>query len=228
MNVIQADHSLWKIVFGFMLVVGLLIFVGALSLAGADIFNGERARAEAALMNSRTALEAQRGQIDLSFYTQRLQEEAQLYFRMMQAKADYDVATMAETLRVQQAENDRRLASRDRFDRVLATVATLAGGGFVVVVLYTLLLVAQRGVDRLLPPRVVKTAPAGAVPFAPPAPDPWRNPAFRASMRRQARQREMDKRAARPAAARAPAAPPPRANGHQAGPRPAREREMNW
>ena len=76
-------------------------------------------------MNSRTALEAQRGQIDLSFYTQRLQEEAQLYFRMMQAKADYDVATMAETLRVQQAENDRRLASRDRFDRVLATVATL-------------------------------------------------------------------------------------------------------
>lgn len=228
----QTDHSLWKIVFGFMLVVSGLIFVGALSLADADIFNGERARAEAALMNSRTGLEAQRSQIDLSLYGQRLQEEAQLYSRMLRAKADYDTATMAETLRLQQAENDRQLASRDRFDRIVATLAMLAGGGLMVVLLYTLLLLAQRGVDRLLPPRVVKASKSDVVPQAtPPTPDLWRNPAFRTQMRRQARQWEVDKRtqaqATQPTARATAVTPPPRANGHHATLRSAREQEMS-
>lgn len=57
----QPDHSLWKIVFGFMIMVAGLVFMGALAMSDADIFNVEMARAEAERLSSQTAYEAQKG-----------------------------------------------------------------------------------------------------------------------------------------------------------------------
>lgn len=221
----QQDHTLWKIIFGFMLIVALLVFMGALALGDADIFNMEAARAAAIQTNSQTAYEAQRGQIDLSVYPLLVQERAQAEIRSIRAKADADAATAAEALRVTQAENDRRLAAAARFDRMKLTLATLGAGGVLVVAIYALVMAAQRGVDRLLPPRPLSAGrnaptaqaamPAPAAPVAPPAADPWRNPSFRATMRRLARQQEKEHIARKLAEARAVPTPPPlRANGH--------------
>ena len=229
MNVIQPDHSLWKIVFGFMLVVAGLIFVGALALSDADILNLERARAEAAQMNSRTAYDAQRGQIDLSVYPQLAWERSQAQIRMIRAQADHDAAAAAESLRVLQADNDRMLAARTRFDVAKIWFTVLAAVGLLVVVLYVLLVLAQRSIDRLLPPRVAVKGRARVQNAPRPVParpnfDPWGNPAFRAQMRSRARQRELDEIAK--AISIAPpvlATPPLRPNGNGPYHRPMRE-----
>lgn len=245
----QQDHSLWKIIFGFMLVVTLLVFGGALALSDADIFNRERARAAALQANSQTAYDAQRGQIDLSVYPQLVQERALAEIRSIRAQSDADAAAAAEAQRVIQAENDRRLAAAERFDRVKLTLATLAAGGVLVVAIYALVMVAQRSIDRVLPatagraaqtaravgaapaarpaPAAPVTAAAPAAPAPPPVADPWRNPAFRATMRRLARQQEREKIARTLAEAQATAAapPPPRANGHGPHAIPRREKQ---
>ena len=230
----QPDHSMWKIVFGFMLVVALLVFVGALALSDADIFNREAAQAAALQANSQTAYETQRGQIDLSVYPQLVQERTQAEISSIRAQAAGEAAAAAETIRVAQAENDRKLAARRRFDQVKLVLATLAAGGVLVVALYALTMVAQRGIDRLLPlPRPVtaeRHAPAERDAAVAPAvapvvavPNPWRNPAFQMTMRRLARQREQEQIAHKLAKART--APPPRANGHGPHHLPLRERQ---
>lgn len=189
MNVIQPDHSLWKIVFGFMLVVAVLVFVGALALSDTDILNLERARAQAAQMNSRTAYDTQRGQIDLSIYPQLAWERNQAQISLIRAQAEHDAAAVSEAIRVMKAENDRMLAARMRFDMAKTWFGFVAAGGLLTVALYVLFMLAHRAIERLLPPRVNRAAdvkrPSRFIP------DPWENPAFRSRMRQQARQREM-------------------------------------
>lgn len=194
MNGMQSDHLLWKIIFGFMMLVAGLVFVGALALGDADIFNRDRAQAEAMRINSQTAYDSQRGQIDLSVYPLLAWERGQAQIRLIRAQADQEAAAVAESVRVMRADNDRMLAARAHFDTAKIWFALLAAVGLLVVVLYGLVLFVQRTLDRLLPPRrkvvVMATAPAHT------AADPWDNPAFQAWMRQQARQREAAMRAA--------------------------------
>lgn len=189
MNVIQPDHSLWKIVFGFMLVVAILVFVGALALSDADILNLERARAQAAQINSRTAYDAQRGQIDLSVYPQLAWERNQAQISLIRAQAEHDAAAMAEAIRIMKAENDRMLAARMRFDMTKTWFGVVAAGGLLTVTLYILFMLAHRAIDRLLPPRV--NPPTVANSTARSMSDPWEDPVFRTRMRQRARQREI-------------------------------------
>jgi hypothetical protein len=222
----QSDRSLWKIIFGFMTIVAGLVFVGALALSDADILNLERARAQAAQINSRTAYDAQRGQIDLSVYPQLAWERNQAQIRLIRAQADRDAAAAAEAIRVMQAENDRILTAKNRFDRALIWFGVVAAGGLLTVVLYTLLMLAHRTIDRLLPP--LPRAGRGATTRRPsrPASDPWSNPAYRVWMRQRARQREREDLAppapvAKPAPARDER--PLRPNGNGPHHRPMRE-----
>lgn len=208
MNGMQSDHLLWKIIFGFMMLVAGLVFIGALALGDADIFNRERAQAEAIRINSQTAYDSQRGQIDLSVYPLLAWERGQAQIRLIRAQADQEAAAVAESVRVMRADNDRMLAARTHFDTVKIWFALLAAVGLLVVALYALLLFVQRTLDRLLPPRrkvvVMETAPVR------PAADPWDNPAFRSYMRQQAKRNEAAQRAAestmrQPASERTPA-----------------------
>ncbi len=160
----QPDHSLWKIVFGFMIMVAGLVFMGALAMSDADIFNVEMARAEAERLSSQTAYEAQKGEIDLSFYPQLALERSLAQIRLIRAQAEWDATAIAEGIRMRQAENDRMLADRARFDLVKALLFAVGGFGVLVVAFYALLLVTHRTVERLLPRQRADTSPA-----APPA-----------------------------------------------------------
>jgi hypothetical protein len=75
MNVMGTGESIWKILFGFMLVVVVLTFFGAFALSDSELFNPKAADAAYIAQNSQTALNAQQGQIDLAVYAEKANGE---------------------------------------------------------------------------------------------------------------------------------------------------------
>ncbi len=182
---IPQDHSLLKSIF-----LLLVIVVGLAFLGGIAVSNWPMQQAEATAVRWAA------------------QDEHDFNQRTLDARAGVEIDRLWS-----QWENERRLLNEQY--RMLVERNTLQGdarrwlvegaiglglllvGGLVVVVLYTLAMAAQRWVNRRLPLRppvtIAATAAQAGADSLPARPrDPWRDPAFVARKRREARELELE------------------------------------